>query len=382
MKILFINLPYQGHIIPTIGLVKELIRQGNQVTYLLPFDWKEMLDGTGVEFIGYCNNKKLSQQIKNAYTTAEQMIQECDLVIYEQFFFLGKHLAEKYNKPVVRIFTAPVTNERLMQEYINSGGALGIFRYRWIGRNWTKSVAKGITLKTDCWLDEIVQNPPDLNLVYTLDEYQPYREEFEAEKYKFLGASVYDRGQETFEFDKKENPLIYISLGTVVKGSVNFFKKCIQAFETEDVTVILSVGKHFDIRKLGTIPKNFRVYQTVPQLSVLRQADVFVTHGGMNSVSEALFYGVPMVVIPCIADQPTNARRIEELGLGKYLEYGKINSNILRNTVLDVHADRGIKEKVAQMKVKMENCPGNQGGVKYIQNYYNRWQYVNRKISL
>ena len=171
-------------------------------------------------------------------------------------------------------------------------------------------------------------------------------------------------------------------MGTVVKGSVNFFKKCIQAFETEDVTVILSVGKHFDIRKLGTIPKNFRVYQTVPQLSVLRQADVFVTHGGMNSVSEALFYGVPMVVIPCIADQPTNARRIEELGLGKYLEYGKINSNILRNTVLDVHADRGIKEKVAQMKVKMEKCPGNQGGVKYIQNYYNRWQYVNRKISL
>ena len=41
MKILFINLPYQGHVIPTIGLVQELIKKGCQVTYLLPFDWEE-----------------------------------------------------------------------------------------------------------------------------------------------------------------------------------------------------------------------------------------------------------------------------------------------------------------------------------------------------
>lgn len=291
-------------------------------------------------------------------------------MIYEQFFFLGKHLAKKYNKPVVRIFTAPVTNEKLMQEYINAGGALGIFRYKWIGRNWTKSVAKGISLKTDCWLDEIVQNPPDLNLVYTLDEYQPYREEFEDEKYKFLGASIYDRGQEKLEIDTKGKPVIYISLGTVIKGATDFFKKSIQSFEKEDVTVILSVGKQFDIRKLGKVPEKFKVYQTVPQLSVLEQADVFVTHGGMNSVSESLVYGVPMVVIPFMADQPTNASRIEELGLGKRLDYKEVSSDLLKRTVLDMLTDRKLKECLAGMKKKMENCPGNQGGVKCILDYY------------
>ena len=370
MKILFINLPYQGHVIPTIGLVKELMKQGCCVTYLLPFEWKKMLDGTGVEFVGYPNHKKLSEQIKNAYAAAEQFVQGYDLVIYEQFFFLGKHLAEKYNKPAVRIFTAPVTNEKLMQEYINAGGALGLFRYRWIGKNWTKSVAKGISLKTDCWLDEIVQNPPDLNLVYTLDEYQPYREEFEDEKYKFLGASIFDREHEKFEISKKGLPVIYISLGTVIKGATIFFKRCVQAFEKEDVTVILSVGKQFDIRKLGKIPGNFHVYQTVPQLSVLKQADVFVTHGGMNSVSEALVCGVPMVVIPFMADQPTNARRIEELGLGKRLDYKEVSSELLKQTVLELFTDKELQERVAGMKEKMENCPGNQGGVKYILDYY------------
>ena len=370
MKILFMNLPYKGHVIPTIGLVKELVKHGHQVTYLLPYEWKEMLDGTGAEFAGYHNHKKLSEQIKNAYAKTEQIIQEYDLVIYEQFFFLGKHLAEKYNKPVVRIFTAPVTNEKLMKEYINAGGPLGIFKYRWIGRSWTKSVAKGIPLKTDCWLDEIVQNPPDLNLVYTLDEYQPYREEFEDEKYKFLGASIYDRGHEKFEIDKKGMPVIYISLGTVIKGATGFFTRCIQAFEKEDVTVMLSVGKQFNIRKLGKVPDNFHVYQTVPQLSVLEQADVFVTHGGMNSVSESLVCGVPMVVIPFMADQPTNARRIEELGLGKRLDYKEVNSDLLKRTVLELLTDNELQERVAGMKEKMENCSGNQGGVKCILDYY------------
>ena len=38
MRILFINLPYHGHVIPTIGLVQELIKAGHQVTYLMPYD--------------------------------------------------------------------------------------------------------------------------------------------------------------------------------------------------------------------------------------------------------------------------------------------------------------------------------------------------------
>lgn len=43
MKILFINLPYYGHVVPTIGLVQELIKLGCEVTYLMPFDWEEKI---------------------------------------------------------------------------------------------------------------------------------------------------------------------------------------------------------------------------------------------------------------------------------------------------------------------------------------------------
>ncbi len=372
MKILFINLPYYGHVIPTIGLVQELVKAGCQVTYALPFDWEKKIEGSGAKFLGYENHKDLSSQIRNAYRVAENVIKGYDLVIYEQFFFLGKHLADKYEKPVVRVFTAPVTNEKLMNEYVNAGGALGIFRHKWIGKMWTKKVAKGIPLKTDCWLSEIVQNPPELNLVYTLEQYQPYVEEFPKDKYKFLGASVYDRKEVFTYFEKKKRPLIYISLGTIVNGAVLFFKKCIGAFQDEEVDVIMSVGNNLSIEKHGEVPKNFHIYRTVPQKAVLKIADAFVTHGGMNSVSEAMVEGVPMVVIPFMADQPTNAQRVCELGLGKRLEYKTLTSEILKKTVWEVLKDESIANKAMRMKELMKECPGNKGGVVEIFNFYNK----------
>ena len=105
---------------------------------------------------------------------------------------------------------------------------------------------------------------------------------------------------------------------------------------------------------------------------MLRQADIFVTHGGMNSISEALVYGVPMVVIPFMSDQPTNARRIEELGLGKKLDYRMINSELLRTTVLSVMNDEGISANVSRMQKQMLGAPGNRGGADMIMEYYEK----------
>ena len=370
MKILFINLPYHGHVVPTIGLVQELIKKGCEVTYLMPFDWEDKISESGAHFYGYKNHKQLSEQMKNAYATAEKIIEQFDFVIYEQFFFLGKHLAEKYNKPVARIFTAPVTNAKLMEQYITSKGPLSIFKHKWITRAFTKDIAKNITLKTDNWLDEIIYNPPKINLVYTLREYQPYEEEFSDEQYKFLGPSIYERAPKEFGFVKTEKPVVYISLGTVLKGAVSFFQNCVDAFSQEDVDVIISVGQKFDVRKLKNVPSNVHIYSSVPQLQVLQMADVFVTHGGMNSVSESLVYGVPMVVIPFVSDQPVNARCIEKLGVGKRMEYTQVNRAALREMVLSVLSDDDIKNNLQKVKNLIDNAPGNEGGAEMIIDFY------------
>ena len=376
MKVLFINLPYYGHVVPTIGLVQELIAQGCEVTYLMPFGWEDIVSESGARFSGYQNHKQLSEQIKNAYAAAEKLVKQHDMIVYEQFFFLGKHLAERYNKPVARIFTAPVANKALMNEYISSDGPLGVFRYKWVARAWTKDITKqfSVSMKTDNWLDEIIENAPELNLVYTLREYQPYAGEFLEEQYKFLGPSIYERQKEPFDFEKGEKSVVYISLGTIVKGAKKFFQQCMEAFRDDPVDVIISTGKTFDVGKLKNVPPNVHVYSSVPQIEVLRMADVFITHGGMNSISEALVYEVPMIVIPFMADQPVNARQVETLGLGKRMDYKTLNSQSLKETVQSVFADEKIKANLANVQNWISNASGNKGGAEMIREYYREWR--------
>ena len=366
MKILFINLPYYGHVIPTIGLVQELIKAGHQVTYLMPYDWEDKIADSGTDFLGYENSPKLDKQIRNAFFKAEEVIASHDLVLYEQFFFVGKHLAEKHGKKCVRIFTAPVTNKTLMREFISSGGPMGIFRIPLIGTLWTMDAVKGLGIKLKCrnWLDEIVENPPDCNLVYTLRSFQPFAEDFPKAQFHFIGPSVYDRKEEDFPVLAK--PVIYISIGTILKGGEEFFRACIEAFENEQVTVVLSVG-NFDISRLKHIPKNFVIRSRVPQITALKQASLFITHGGMNSVSEAMVHGVPMLVIPFVSDQPVNARQVEKVGLGKVLDYKAITANTLRDAALAVMKDRQIQENLQKIRDEIAHAPGNAGAVRIIE---------------
>jgi MGT family glycosyltransferase len=87
------------------------------------------------------------------------------------------------------------------------------------------------------------------------------------------------------------------------------------------------------IASLGTAPANFVVLTQVPQLSVLQRARAFVTHGGMNSVSESLFYGVPLVVVPQMGEQAIVGRQVEQLGAGLCLTMEEATASGLRESV-------------------------------------------------
>ena len=367
MKILFVNLPYQGHVIPTIGLVQELLRAGHSVTYLLPRQWQSRIAQTGADFLGYDEDPKLDRQIRNAFFKAEEVIADCDLLIYEQFFFVGRHLAEKHGKPAVRIFTAPATNRALMRDFLSHGGHMGIFRLPLIGRLWTADAVKGLGIRLQCanWLDEIVENGPECNLVYTLRCFQPFEDQFPEDRFHFIGPSVYARREEGFP--ALSGPVIYISLGSILKGAERFFRCCIEAFRNEAVTVVLCVGRQWDASRLGAVPENVLLRNHVPQLEVLKQASLFITHGGMNSVSEAMVQGVPMVVIPFVSDQPANARKVEELGLGRVLEYRDVTPELLRQTAFSVMHDAAIRKNLEALQARIAEAPGNSGAVQLLQ---------------
>jgi UDP:flavonoid glycosyltransferase YjiC (YdhE family) len=71
----------------------------------------------------------------------------------------------------------------------------------------------------------------------------------------------------------------------------------------------------------------------VPQRALLAACDVFLTHAGFSGVREALTAGVPMVTVPLFADQPANAGRVHELGLGLRADAAGLTPEALAATV-------------------------------------------------
>lgn len=370
MKILFINLPYAGHIYPTLRLVEELRAFGHEVTYILTDEWRAEVEAAGARLVPYEKHWRLSSVMSRAYDTALRIGADYDGIVYEQFFFLGKHLADSLQKPVVRLFTSFATNQIIMDKFIHGGGFLGLFRSKFIRKRWTQRVKKEIRLMSEDWLSEIIDNPPGLNIVFVLKEFQLFSDEFPENQYKFVGPSISMRvSDRSIPYQHINSPLIYISLGTIENNAAAFYKKCFTAFAQEEVSVIMSVGSKLSIDRLGNIPENFMVYPYVPQLEVLQHADVFITHCGMNSVSEAMYYGVPIVAIPIANDQPAIADRIAELQLGIRLHKKTLTAKQLKDTTLAVLGDANIRSNMQSMKNAIRNAGGSQYAAREIVKY-------------
>ena len=95
------------------------------------------------------------------------------------------------------------------------------------------------------------------------------------------------------------------SLGTVFNKTPGVLEAIVDALAEEAVNVIVAIGRDEDPARFGPQPDHIRLEPYVPQPLLLAHCDAFVTHGGFNSVKEALGEGVPMVVVPISADSLT-----------------------------------------------------------------------------
>ena len=101
---------------------------------------------------------------------------------------------------------------------------------------------------------------------------------------------------------------------------MKFYINCIKAFMNLPVKVIMSVGNTIEISELGNIPQNFVIKNRVNQISVLQNTDIFISHCGMNSTNESLYYGVPLIMFPQQSEQDMVARKVGNLGAGIMLK--------------------------------------------------------------
>ncbi len=223
------------------------------------------------------------------------------------------------------------------------------------------------------------RNGPDPPLTSKL--FQPNSGNFD-EIYKFVGPSLMPRNDAPafpYEALDKDRPHIYISLGTIFNEQPEFYRLCFAAFAQSRYQVVLSVGDKTPISSLGAIPENFIVRNFVPQLDILQRTALFVSHGGMNSANEALYYGVPLNIIPQSIDQPWVARRVAQLKAGKMLRRDRMQTSTLRHAADEILANSAYAQASTQIGETLRQAGGYLRAADEIQSFMQKVSYYAAK---
>jgi MGT family glycosyltransferase len=382
-RIVFLNFPAQGHTNPTLPMVKELVARGETVVYYSFNEFRASIEATGAEFRSCDQPLSIDphhpdpnmfrfgvQLLQTAQMLVPQLLPRVeadkpDVIIHDSLCSWGLIIARFLKIPAICSTTTFAVNSRIAaQSVMDVVRFLGMIvttlpeqlAFERIKREMR--TAYGTAPKA---VMDMYRNESDMTLVYTSSKFQPFAAMFPS-KYHFTGASIDESLAEPHALAPLNLPsgkrIIYVSLGTLFNDNMPFFKLCFDAFSSINAHVVLSVGKKNAIEDFGTIPANMSVHSFVPQLALLRQCDLFITHGGMNSVHEALWFGVPMIVVPQASDQLFVARQVEAVGAGMRIENNHVTVGRLRSAAEKLLASPSARAASAQMGQSLKASGG------------------------
>jgi UDP:flavonoid glycosyltransferase YjiC (YdhE family) len=152
-----------------------------------------------------------------------------------------------------------------------------------------------------------------------------------------------------------DGALIYFSLGSLGSADVDLMRRIISALAQTPHRYIVSKGPlHAEI----DLAPNMWGAEFVPQTSVLPLVDLVITHGGNNTTTEALHFGKPTIVLPLFWDQPDNAQRMDELGLGVRLDTYGFTDGELHGAIGRLLGDGALRARLADGAARIQARQG------------------------
>ena len=155
-----------------------------------------------------------------------------------------------------------------------------------------------------------------------------------------------------------DRPLIYVSLGTMQNLLPEVFHCIASACEGVDAQLVISLGGGGDVEQYKTLPGQPLVVKYAPQLELLARAALTINHAGINTVLEALSYGVPQVAIPITNDQPGTGARIKWTGVGEVLPLKRLSESRLRETVERVLREDSYRSNAQRLQASLSRAGG------------------------
>ncbi|HEY3058799.1 MAG TPA: macrolide family glycosyltransferase [Chloroflexota bacterium] len=382
----FVEMPAPGHVNPSLPIARELVRRGERVEYVTDAEFQSAVERTGATFHPHPTGVLTSRMIAEATQTGD--LTRVPTVILRATESLLPHMLDELPKlqpaavvldsnavwghAAAKLLRLPRVS--LMTTLILSSSAYTQLR----PREWLHMLgpalpniphvlaARSRVLRrfgTSVFPRPAFPARGDLNIALLPRDFQPDLPAVD-NTFRFVGPVIDPdtrSGKLAFEPSESE-PVVYISLGTLHRGSVDFFQQCFTAFGAMPARFLLAVGAQTDVQALGPIPSNFVVRASVPQLEVLRHAAVFITHGGMNSALEGLWCGVPLIVIPQHLEQLAIGRHVASRGaavvLRQHVAGERVTAIDLRNALAPMLSQPSYRAAAQTIQQSLRLCGG------------------------
>ncbi len=390
MHLAIVSLGAFGHINPTLSLTTELVNAGHRVTYFTTEDFRKVIEPTGAKFVPM--KSWMAENDKHNESKEEKKDgQEDNVAAVVPFLFLNEAgafiedvlnvLREDRPDAILHDFAGiagtmaadilGIPNVMLYTSYPSNGSYSVAASFEGIPadhplRIAADQIADGYVEKYGCrkmTVKEIFDGQGDLNLVMMQKRLVPNYETFD-DSFVFTGVQIGKRSTfGTWQAPDNGKPLLYSSLGTAFNNWPEYYPILFDAVRDLDINVFAALGA-IDPDSLTDVPANVELGKMVPQLDILSQASVFITHAGMGGTGESIYYGVPMIAIPQMDEQAITARQIERNGLGfALLDKGAITSEMLKEKIQILLNDPSYKEKVNEFSTDMKTLGGAKASV-------------------
>lgn len=339
--ILFYALPAYGHIYSNLYLTGRLAQAGFRVIYYSTEHYRTEIEANGCEYRAYpLGQKTIDTSDGNKLLKLYRLILEytrdmlpvllaeaeqerpCH-IIFDSLALWGRAVGTLLTVPSFSFYSIAAIDRIGGIAFFSyaSGFSAGFLRY---AKELPRALRVRRQLRLSYGLEKlgllpVLMNKGNRNLMGYSRMFQPGGRKF-GENYVFLGPlSPHMKNIRTNNFFCPQDKLIYISLGTVFNRDRELLCEILRQFgrgEGAGFHVVMA----WNIKNTDRLPDNFIVRPFVNQGEILRHASLFITAGGMNSIHEALYYGVPCLMCPQQGEQLLNAKRFEAMGFGRILK--------------------------------------------------------------
>lgn len=389
-----------GHVNPSLEVIRELVARGHRVTYAIPPVLADKVAETGARPVPYDSTlpgpeadpeawgttllDNVEPFLADAIQALPQLIEAYeggegsevgvpDLVLHDIASYPARVLAHRWGVPAVSLSPTLVAWDGYEEE---------VAEPMWAEPRQTER-GRAYYERFESWLKEngITQHPdpfagrPARSLVLIPRALQPNADRVDERVHTFVGACQGDRSEQgDWQRPADAEKAVLVSLGSAFTKQPDFYRECVRAFGgLPGWHLVLQVGRHVDTDELGPLPANVEVRSWVPQLAILRQADLFVTHAGAGGSQEGLATATPMIAVPQAADQFGNADMLRQLGVAHHVPTEEATAETLRAAALVLVDDPEVARRLAEIQAGMAKEGGTRRAADLIEAELPRW---------